>query len=151
MSQYINQLFTCVLREFQQNNLFRFNTLTFRHFLLLLEIDYQKFLSLGVAIKIRSDHVLMANKKTAKLVVENSPNQKKEDATAELNINSSFLGMAVIDAFKGNVQGKDLELISVFKVLAETTQKIRSNDLSSLEEMLFNPIKSLRADICIDG
>ena len=93
----------------------------------------------------------MANKKTAKLVVENSPNQKKEDATAELNINSSFLGMAVIDAFKGNVQGKDLELISVFKVLAETTQKIRSNDLSSLEEMLFNPIKSLRADICIDG
>jgi hypothetical protein len=30
--------------------------LTFRHFLLLLEIDYQKFLSLGVVLKIRSDH-----------------------------------------------------------------------------------------------
>ena len=30
--------------------------MTFRHFLLLLEIDYQKFLSLGVALKIRSDH-----------------------------------------------------------------------------------------------
>jgi hypothetical protein len=29
--------------------------LTFRHFLLLLEIDYQKFLSLGVVLKIRSD------------------------------------------------------------------------------------------------
>ena len=57
MSQYINQLFTCVLREFQQNNLFRFNTLTFRHFLLLLEIDYQKFLALGVVLTIRSDHL----------------------------------------------------------------------------------------------
>jgi hypothetical protein len=30
--------------------------LTFRHFLLLLEIDYQKFLSLEVVLKIRSDH-----------------------------------------------------------------------------------------------
>jgi len=40
----------------QHHNLFRFNTLTFRHFLLLLEIDYQKFLSLGVVLKIRSDH-----------------------------------------------------------------------------------------------
>jgi hypothetical protein len=85
----------------------------------------------------------MANKKTAKLIVEKPPNQKIEDATAEIKLNSSFLGMAVIDAFKSNVQGEDLELTSAYKVLAETTQKIRSNDLSSLEEMLFNQSKAL--------
>jgi hypothetical protein len=85
----------------------------------------------------------MANKKTAKLVVGNVPNQKNEDSTAELKLNSSFLSMAVIDAFKGNVQGEDLELTSAYKVLVGTTQKIRSNDLSSLEEMLFNQSKAL--------
>ena len=85
----------------------------------------------------------MANKKTAKLMVEKPPNQKIEDATAEIKLNSSFLGMAVIDAFKSNIQGEDLELTSAYKVLAETTQKIRSNDLSSLEEMLFNQSKAL--------
>jgi hypothetical protein len=76
-------------------------------------------------------------------VVENFPNQKKEDSTAELKLNSSFLSMAVIDAFKGNVQGEDLDLTSAYTVLVETTQKIRSNDLSSLEEMLFNQSKAL--------
>ena len=85
----------------------------------------------------------MANKKTTKLVVENFPNQKNEDSTAELKLNSSFLSMAVIDAFKGNVQGEDLDLTSAYTVLVETTQKIRSNDLSSLEEMLFNQSKAL--------
>ena len=85
----------------------------------------------------------MTNKKVSKFTIKVPLTQKKDDVTAEITLNSSYLGMAVIDAFKGNIQGDDLELNSAFKVLAETTQKIRSNDLSSLEEMLFNQSKAL--------
>jgi hypothetical protein len=42
----------------------------------------------------------MTNKKVSKFTIKVPLTQKKDDVTAEITLNSSYLGMAVIDAFK---------------------------------------------------
>ena len=69
-------------------------------------------------------------------------NQTKEQALAEFKNKSEFLSTAVIESFSVDF-GDDFYLQATMEVLKNTTQQIKSGDLSKIEEMYISQAVAL--------
>lgn len=81
--------------------------------------------------------------KPRKLALVQKPNQSKEEAIAESLLKSSALSSAVIESFKGNIQGESIDFVLALGILQEEVLKVRGGDLSKIEEMLLSQAVAL--------
>lgn len=81
-------------------------------------------------------------KKTQKIEIKQEKGQTKEQALAEFQSKSEFLNTAVIESFCVGL-GDDFNFQSNMQVLENTTQQIKSGDLSKIEEMYISQAVAL--------
>ena len=83
------------------------------------------------------------NKKQRKLVLTQKPNQSKDEAIAEKLLKPSSLSSALIESFKGNVQGESIDFVLALGILEKEVLKLQGGDLSKIEEMLLSQAVAL--------
>jgi hypothetical protein len=83
------------------------------------------------------------NKKQRKLVLSQKPNQSKDEAIAEKLLKPSSLSSALIESFKGNVQGESIDFVLALGILEKEVLKLQGGDLSKIEEMLLSQAVAL--------
>ncbi len=67
-----------------------------------------------------------------------------EQAKARAALQPSINGATVIDAFQGNIMGKDVDLTEMVAMLRTTTINVNGGDLSNLEDMLLTQATALQ-------
>jgi len=83
------------------------------------------------------------NKKSRKLVLTQKPNQSKDEAIAETLLKPSSLSSALIESFKGNVQGESIDFVLALGILEKEVLKVQGGDLTKIEEMLLSQAVAL--------
>ena len=83
----------------------------------------------------------MTDKKQV-LILKLEKDQTKEEAIAEFNSKSEFLGTAVKESFDVGL-GDDFDFQANMKVLERATKQIKSGDLSKVEEMYISQAMAL--------
>jgi len=83
------------------------------------------------------------SKKPRKLVLSQKPNQSKDEAIAEKLLKPSSLSSALIESFKGNVQGESIDFVLALGILEKEVLKLQGGDLSKIEEMLLSQAVAL--------
>lgn len=83
-------------------------------------------------------------KKTQLIELSVGKDQTKEDALAEFNSKSEFLGAAVKESFDIGL-GEDFDCLANMKALEKATQQIKLGDLSKIEEMYLSQAIALEA------
>lgn len=83
------------------------------------------------------------NKKQRKLVLTQKPNQSKDEAIAEKLLKPSSLSSALIESFKGNVQGESIDFVLALGILEKEVLKVQGGDLTKIEEMLLSQAVAL--------
>ena len=83
----------------------------------------------------------MTDKKQV-LILKLEKDQTKEEAIAEFNSKSEFLGTAVKESFDVGL-GDDFDFQANMKVLERATKQIKSGDLSKVEEMYISQALAL--------
>jgi len=81
--------------------------------------------------------------KPRKLVLSQKPNQSKDEAIAEKLLKPSSLSSALIESFKGNVQGESIDFVLALGILEKEVLKLQGGDLSKIEEMLVSQAVAL--------
>jgi hypothetical protein len=81
--------------------------------------------------------------KPRKLVLSQKPNQSKDEAIAEKLLKPSSLSSALIESFKGNVQGESIDFVLALGILEKEVLKLQGGDLSKIEEMLLSQAVAL--------
>jgi hypothetical protein len=77
------------------------------------------------------------------LKLTQKPNQSKDEAIAEKLLQPSSLSASVINAFKSNVQGDSIDLPLAIQILEQEVEKLKSGDLTKVEEMLLSQAVAL--------
>jgi len=83
------------------------------------------------------------SKKPRKLVLTQKPNQSKDEAIAEKLLKPSSLSSALIESFKGNVQGESIDFVLALGILEKEVVKVQGGDLTKIEEMLLSQAVAL--------
>jgi len=83
------------------------------------------------------------SKKPRKLVLTQKPNQSKDEAIAEKLLKPSSLSSALIESFKGNVQGESIDFVLALGILEKEVVKVQGGDLTKIEEMLLGQAVAL--------
>lgn len=78
-----------------------------------------------------------------KIELELLENQSKEDAISEFLLSSSMIGASIIDAYKKNVQGDDLDFAMAVNALNQSSEQLQHGDINKIESMLMCQAKSL--------
>ena len=81
--------------------------------------------------------------KPRKLVLSQKPNQSKDEAIAEKLLKPSSLSSALIESFKGNVQGESIDFVLALGILEKEVLKVQGGDLTKIEEMLLSQAVAL--------
>ena len=63
---------------------------------------------------------------------------------ARLALKASVNGASVIEAYQGNVMGKDVDLVCLVEGLADSCKEVKDGDLSTLEAMLIGQATALQ-------
>lgn len=71
-----------------------------------------------------------------KIELELKESQSKEDALAEFLLSPSMIGASIIDAYKKNIQGDDLDFAMAVNALRQSTETIHQGDIKKVEAML---------------
>lgn len=83
------------------------------------------------------------NKKPRNLVITPKPHQSRDEAIADRLLQPSALSSAVIESFKGNLQGDSVDFVLTLGLLEREVDKLQSGDLSRIEEMLLSQAVAL--------
>lgn len=83
------------------------------------------------------------NKKPRNLVITPKPHQSRDEAIADKLLQPSALSSAVIESFKGNLQGESVDFVLALGLLEHEVNKLQSGDLSRIEEMLLSQAVAL--------
>jgi hypothetical protein len=87
----------------------------------------------------------MGKRKTQGITLKHKPNQSDELTLAELKTQSSFVNSTVLEIYEKKVENVPFDIQSTLTVLENTVSRIKSGDLSNIEEMLFNQAMALES------
>ena len=73
-----------------------------------------------------------------------TPEQTTAQALSRAALRPSINGASVIQAFQGNVMGKDVELDELVQGLADSCRRVKDGDLAGLEAMLVSQATALQ-------
>ena len=86
------------------------------------------------------------NSKTLQL--SRPPDQTTAQALSRAALRPSINGASVIEAFQGNVMGKEVDLGELVEGLADSCRRVKDGDLSTLEAMLVSQATALQTMFC---
>lgn len=87
----------------------------------------------------------MNKSKAQRLILQQKPNQSDEITLAELKTQSSFINSTVLEIYEKKIENAPFDIKSTLAVLESAVSKVKSGDLSNIEEMLFNQAIALES------
>ncbi len=85
-----------------------------------------------------------AKRDPATLQIAQTPTETPEQAKARAALRPSVNAVTVIEAYQGNIMGKDVDLGELIDGLNATTKEVNAGDLSRLEAMLVSQATALQ-------
>jgi hypothetical protein len=87
----------------------------------------------------------MNNAKVQGLTLQHKPYQTDEITLAELKTQSAFINSTVLEIYEKKIENAPFDIQSTLTALEISVSKVKSGDLSNIEEMLFNQAIALES------